>query len=93
MKVSILHNETYGHRFWQYEPGDTLVEAYTYQRYEREDLDGPALLEDIFRENNAVEGWEYPILFQKRSLSAGDVVGINEKHWACEPTGWKEVLL
>lgn len=91
MKVSIFHNQTYGHRFWQYEPGDDLELAYDYQRYPREDDSN--LLEDIFRENNAVEGWEYPVKFQKRSLSSGDVVGIDGKYWACEPAGWKEVQL
>lgn len=50
---------------------EIAVFAYSYQT----DLDGTDL-DVVYRRNNAVDGTEYNVLAQVRSLSVGDIVGI-----------------
>lgn len=51
-------------------------------------------LEEIFRDNNVVDGDELPVQKETRSLSVGDVVVKHEadlKYHLVEPTGWEEL--
>ncbi len=56
----------------QYEDGKVEFElAYTYKTHRNS-------LEEIWRDNNAVDGSEINVKLEKRSLSVGDVVGIGD---------------
>jgi hypothetical protein len=48
-------------------------------------------LGEVFRDNNAVDGDEAFLQYNKRSLSVGDVVRIGDEWWAVEPVGWKSL--
>jgi hypothetical protein len=51
-------------------------------------------LEQIFRDNNAVDGdpaTEVNVRMNKRSLSMGDIVSMDGKFWMCEALGWTQV--
>jgi len=47
-----------------------------------------ALLEEIFRIYNI----DHPADYADRSLSVGDVVEINGRRYACQPTGWTRLV-
>jgi hypothetical protein len=48
---------------------ELLVEKYSYHTDDRTSLD------DIYRDNNAVDGSEWNVQFEARSLSIGDIIG------------------
>ena len=59
------------------------VSAYEYET-DRTDL------EQIFRDNNAVDGSEVNVRMNKRSLSVGDIVEVGHKLYYCEAIGWSQ---
>ncbi len=55
---------------------DLVVRAYGYDTTVSDIYDTDTILEGIFRDNNVVDGNEYPVKFKTRSLSVGDIVGL-----------------
>ena len=102
--VIVLHNvddegdlhdaSTFGSicgRFWKFCTWHSALRvAY---RYQTDRIN----LEEIFRDNNAVDGSEQNVKAQARSLSVGDVVVVVEgnggRAYAVESMGWTEVNL
>lgn len=62
--VDIYHNGT--NPFQEFTVGDVLKHQYEYQAG-----DGTSL-NNVFRDNNVVDGHEYPVKHRSRSLSVGD---------------------
>lgn len=87
-EITIYHGYEFDGRMVAGLPGmtlpDILVEAYTYQTFDDE-------LDAIWRQNNAVDGTEVNVQNEARSLSVGDVVGINGVLWLVESLGWTEL--
>jgi hypothetical protein len=64
----------------------TYERAYSYDINDT-DID-MSLLERIWRENNAVDGWEVNVKLNKRSLSVGDVVLVRGEAWEAQSFGF-----
>lgn len=93
--IVIYHGTSPNYLARSWEPGDPIEAVYCYVTLH--EPDGPAgdvavMLRRIYRENNAVDGWELNVKAQERSLSVGDVVLIATAEqataWACAPVGW-----
>jgi hypothetical protein len=83
-QVNIFHNENFPKVREGWRPGELLIHQYGYQT-DRTDL------EDIFRDNNAVDGTEVNVKFKRRSLSVGDVAQIDDRFYSVESIGWEEI--
>lgn len=80
----------------------TILSSFTHAVWKgdyRSNLEGEALLEEIFRNFNRVDGADVHRLteigFNQPSLSAGDVVAIDgpvyPQIFICDTSGWREV--
>lgn len=80
---------------WTVENGGlpTFERAYSYTRETPDEQSLAGLLEDIYRENNAVDGSEENVKAQKRSLSVGDVVLVGPKAFSVEIMGFTDYEL
>jgi len=75
--ITILHQTDRSSMFAPFDVDTAhLVEAYSYSPDRYVDTGSNDELENIYRENNAVQGWEENVKAQARSLSVGDVVKI-----------------
>jgi hypothetical protein len=90
--VTIFHR-TDRDRFYEMKHTIAAGGAPTYERaYSYEIEDAPeinmSILERIWRENNAVSGWEVNVKLNKRSLSVGDVVLVKGEGWEAQSIGF-----
>jgi hypothetical protein len=95
MRVTIYHGyDGSGRMVFPYDNGarpDIAVEAYTYEMSDLLNNDPNEILEVVWRYNNVVDGTEAPVIFGTRSLSIGDIVGLDETLYLVEGTGWTEI--
>lgn len=66
-----------------------LVDDYTLQVLNEQPAE--ATLEAVWREQVIVHGSERPARLRHRSLTVGDVVQLEDRAWAVDLTGWREV--
>lgn len=83
MSYAFYHNDVF---IRGYEPGDvlTLMSAGT---IDVEVDNVKEALEKLFDRYNI----DFPVGYEGRSMSVGDVIVIGETAWSCENSGWKSV--
>jgi hypothetical protein len=96
VRVRIYHSTERSYRFGSWAPAAamTLVDDYepTGANFDWISPKIPIrLLELVWREHNAVDGNERCCQLGVRSLSVGDVVQLDERAFAAELVGWREI--
>jgi hypothetical protein len=101
VRVTVFHKmgETL---FRPYAAGDPLAKRYSYGTHldmASEFKNRERILDDVWRENNVVDGTEVPTEYRTRSLSVGDVFVMDygddsvTEAWCAESVGFEPVLM
>ncbi len=87
--VQIFHNKNERESFFRgFERTDPLELVYS-----NEDLPDTILAEEVYAANQHVDAHHRPWYDLKRSVSVGDVIVIDERAYAVERVGFKEISL